>query len=409
MRKGSRRRSTGIRRTCETGLNLLMKKKILLMVPRVHQGGQERICLLTARLLEKEHSVTVLIFDDADCVYDLSGLRLINLHSPARPGKLRKIINVALRSLKTGRIKKRERFDICYSFGATANLVNIFSRKGERVWTGIRGYDDVDDTKRTGLFCRFSDRVICCARVMAEDLKDKYHPGDVVSIYNPCDLEMIRRQGLEELPEEEKAFFAEGNRVIVSMGRESHLKGYWHLLKAFSLTAARVGEARLMIMGRGTYEPYKRLAEELGISDKVWFAGVKSNPFCYLSRASLYVLSSQDGEGFPNALAEAMASGLPVAAVNCKSGPAEMLMEDYKKAADRTRAYDADYGVLLPVCRDEENFDASHIENEERIMGEQLTALLTDQEKAEKYRAAARLRAEDFSAEAYRKRLSALL
>lgn len=385
------------------------KKKILLMVPRVHQGGQERICLLTARLLKKEHDVTVLIYDDTDCVYDLSGLRIINIHSGAHPNKIRKILRVLQRIVRVGRIKKQEKFDICYSFGATANLVNVFTKKGEKVWVGIRGYDDLEDTTRTGLFCRRADKVVCCARVMADDLMEKYHPKDVAAIYNPCDMEEILRQKEESLLPEDADFFAGDSQVILTMGRDAHLKGYWHLLKAFSLVSKRVPQAKLMILGRGEYRACKELAQKLGIADRVWFAGVRRNPFPYLKRAALYVLSSQDGEGFPNALAEAMACGLAVAATNCKSGPAEILFEDYEKAADRTKAYDADYGILLPIGQDTENYDPSHIEPEEEVMAEKLTELLSDAKKALKYRSLSEKRAADFSNGAYVKALDKLL
>ena len=385
-----------------------MRKKILLMVPRVHQGGQERICLLTARLLQKQHDVTVLIYDDTDCVYDLSGLRVVNIHSKAHPNPFVKLLKVAERIIKVSRFKQKEKFDICYSFGATANLVNIFSKRGEQVWVGIRGYDDVDDTKRTGLFCKYADKVVCCARVMADDVINKYHPKDVVSIYNPCDMDEITCRKEEAIPVEEEAFFA-GSKVLISMGRDAHLKGFWHLLKAFSIVCRKVPEAKLLILGRGEYPACKKLAEELGIADRVWFAGVRSNPFPYLKRSAMYVLSSQDGEGFPNALAEAMAVGLPVAATNCKSGPAEILLEDYKKAADRTVSYDADYGILLPIGQDIESYDAAHIEAEEQVMAGKLTELLTDSGKAQEYRKRAARRAADFSNEAYLKELEKLL
>lgn len=382
--------------------------KILLMVPRVHQGGQERICILTARLLQEKHDVTLLIFDDADCVYDLDGLKVVNIHSPAHPSKIVKLLKVAERIQKVKKIKKQGKFDICYSFGATANLVNIFSRKGERVWVGIRGYDDLDDTKRTGLFCKKADKVVCCARVMADDLQERYMPKETAAIYNPCDMEEILRRKEEPVPAEEEEFF-KGGKVIVSMGRDAHLKGYWHLLKAFSIVSKAVPEAKLLILGRGEYRECRELSQSLGIEDKVWFAGVRNNPFPYLKRSSLYILSSQDGEGFPNALAEAMACGLAVAATNCKSGPAEMLFEDYSQALDRTRVYDADYGILLPIGRDEENYDASYIEPEEKKMAEKLIELLTDEAKAKAYRDKAARRAADFSNEAYLGKLEELL
>lgn len=378
------------------------------MVPRVHQGGQERICLLTARLLQKDCAVTVLIYDDADCVYDLSGLDVINIHSAASPGLAGKLRKMGQRIRRVGGVKKAGGYDLCYSFGATANLVNLFSRKREQVWVGIRGYDDLADRVRTGLCCRLADRVVCCARIMEEDLRRAYRPKATASLYNPCDREAILRQMQEPIPAEEEAFF-DGAPVVVTMGRDAHLKGHWHLLKAFALAAERLPEARLLILGRGSYAACRKLAGQLGLEDRVWFAGARSNPFPYLRRSSLYVLSSQDGEGFPNALVEAMAAGLPVAATNCKSGPAEILMEDYRQASDRGRSYDADYGVLLPACGDTENYDPAFLEPQEREMARQMLRLLTTPELAQRYRERAGKRAADFSTEAYLQKLERLL
>jgi glycosyltransferase involved in cell wall biosynthesis len=58
--------------------------------------------------------------------------------------------------------------------------------------------------------------------------------------------------------------------------------------------------------------------------DRVSLPGFVDNPYPYMKRAALFVLSSL-WEGMPVVLIEALAAGVPVAATNCPSGPAELL------------------------------------------------------------------------------------
>ena len=59
------------------------KKNLLLMVPMLHQGGFERVCVQTARLLAEDFSVTVLIFTDKDIHYDVRGIEIVNIDVPS--------------------------------------------------------------------------------------------------------------------------------------------------------------------------------------------------------------------------------------------------------------------------------------------------------------------------------------
>jgi glycosyltransferase involved in cell wall biosynthesis len=107
------------------------------------------------------------------------------------------------------------------------------------------------------------------------------------------------------------------------------------LLKAYSKLPNRENY-RLIIVGDGPLAlPLKVVAQELGISEQVDFVGYDSNPYRYMSRADLFILSSK-WEGLANVLIEAMACGCSVVSTDCPYGPREIL-EDGK------------YGVLVPV------------------------------------------------------------
>jgi glycosyltransferase involved in cell wall biosynthesis len=110
------------------------------------------------------------------------------------------------------------------------------------------------------------------------------------------------------------------------MGRLTRQKGFDVLLDAFKrLLDDR--DARLIIIGDGQDRAsLQAQAERLGISDRLLMPGFQTNPYPWLARADLFVLSSR-WEGSPNALTEALALGVPCVATDCPSGPAEVLGE----------------------------------------------------------------------------------
>ena len=71
-----------------------VKPRLLLVVPMLHQGGFERVCVRTARILRNDFEVTIAMFSDADIAYDINGLSVVNLDVPAQDGKLKKMVNV---------------------------------------------------------------------------------------------------------------------------------------------------------------------------------------------------------------------------------------------------------------------------------------------------------------------------
>lgn len=378
-----------------------MKKKIMLLVPMLHQGGFERVCVATARLLEPFYEIYIVIFSSRDIAYDIRGLRVIDLHMGAADGKLAKIRNVFRRSRKVRRLKKELGIDIAYSFGPTANLVNVFSRSAGKTWCGVRSYMDMGNPRLLKLFCSRSDKIISCSRVIEAEIREKFQCAKTVTLYNPFD---IREEQEKADMEEDRMPFRDCGSVIVSMGRQDDVKGFWHLLKSFSLVHKERPESRLLIVGEGDFQEYWKLAEDLKISDVVSFPGMKKNPFPWMKLGSIYVMTSLN-EGFPNVLVEAMALGKPVISTNCMTGPAEILMEDFRAYVGKEEYTDGDYGILIPNLETEKNLDASVITPEEERLAQQMLRLLNDPQLYEKYRKAALKRAAGFSNEAYTERM----
>jgi glycosyltransferase involved in cell wall biosynthesis len=108
------------------------------------------------------------------------------------------------------------------------------------------------------------------------------------------------------------------------VGRLVAQKDHDTLLRAFAVSGL-AGRAHLLILGEGPLRPkLEALAAQLRITDDVCFAGAVPDVYPYLRRATGFVLSSRY-EGLPLALVEALSAGLPIVAVDCLTGPAEIL------------------------------------------------------------------------------------
>ena len=190
------------------------------------------------------------------------------------------------------------------------------------------------------LFYPRADAVVAVSRGVAKDLAENLRiPKSVIRvIHNPTvDDEVFR---LLREPVRHPWFEDDGPPVLLSVGRLTAQKRFEVLVRAVSLVRQR-RLVRLVILGEGgERERLESLVQELGLGDCVSLPGFDSNPYAYMARARLYVMSSA-WEGFPNSVVEALACGLAVVSTDCPSGPREIL--------DTNLLGTGSYGTLVPV------------------------------------------------------------
>ncbi|MCW6037695.1 glycosyltransferase [Spirulina subsalsa FACHB-351] len=121
-------------------------------------------------------------------------------------------------------------------------------------------------------------------------------------------------------------FFAYQPPVILAIGRLSEQKDFPTLIKAFA-QVRKNRLLRLIILGEGGLRrSLENLVRELGVGEDVQLPGFVPNPYAYLSRAAMFVLSSKF-EGLPTVVIEALACGCPVVSTDCPYGPREILAD----------------------------------------------------------------------------------
>lgn len=147
---------------------------------------------------------------------------------------------------------------------------------------------------------------------IAASYQKKYFPKSIIKVIP----NIVRRVTL--YPEIERT------NVILAVGRlGDHLKGFDLLLESFALIQDQ--NWRLHIAGGDENgKDLKDLANKLGILDRVKFLGKIKDIDKVFASAGIYVIPSRS-EGFPNALAEAMAAGCCCIAFDFIAGPRDMI------------------------------------------------------------------------------------
>jgi len=217
----------------------------------------------------------------------------------------------------------------------------------------------------------WADAVVCVSEGVKNDLLNVVKSlKDIKVVYNPIVTEKLSVLADEDV---DHAWFKDRSiPIIIAVGRLAKAKDYPTLLRAIKIILKK-RIVRLVVLGRGPEElKLKGLVKDMNLVENVDFLGSENNPYKYIKRSSVFVLSSIQ-EGFGNSIVEAMACAIPVVATNCYSGPPEILQEGSS-------------GLLVPP-------------QDEKMLAEAILKILDNPLVAEKLSSSGKKRSEYFSVE----------
>jgi glycosyltransferase involved in cell wall biosynthesis len=317
---------------------------ICLFLPSLHAGGAERMMVnLATSLAQRGADVRVVLAKaQGELIKDvpLENVRMVDLHC-------RRVLTSVL---PLAGYLRREKPAVMLSALDHANLAAIFAKKIARVSTRLVVSVRTTVTKATAdttllrarlfplairWFYDDADAVIAVSEGTANDLLRfcPLSPDKVHVIYNPVITPHLFKKAEE--PALHRWFTNSAVPVILGVGRLTRAKDFSTLIRAFSFVRKKI-DARLLILGEGEERPkLESLCRTLNLKNDVELPGYVSNPYPYMKRAAVFVLSSR-WEGLPSVLIEALALGTKVVATDCPSGPREILA-------------DGKWGRLVPV------------------------------------------------------------
>ncbi|WP_130734579.1 glycosyltransferase [Flavobacterium sp. J27] len=163
--------------------------------------------------------------------------------------------------------------------------------------------------------------IITVSNFIKDAIEKQYAFDNVQTIYNTVNTEIIDTLANKKITE------AFQDNFILAVGQmDSNVKQFDHLLEAYHQSNVSLP---LVICGEGKLkQKLIALAQNLQIHDKVFFVGFQENPYKYMAKAKLLVMSSAF-EGFPNVLVESLYCEIPVISYDCYSGPNEIISQEY--------------------------------------------------------------------------------
>lgn len=307
-----------------------MKRTIAFLLPDLRGGGAERLSVTLAHQFARAGYACEFVLmqaagellDEAQVsfpVHDLGGVRVRQVHEPLRsylssrqpdgliaamwPLTVITPITARIAGYR-GKVLISEHVTLSKQYADCGRLHRLVLRASTFAAYRLA-------TARVGV----SQGVCADIAALSGMTRDRFE-----TIYNPVPRAV---QPSPQALAAAEAMWGAGRPRILTVGSLKSQKNHALLLRAFAALPRR--DARLMLLGQGDQESALRaLANELGITERVIFAGFHTDPAPFYATADVFALSS-DYEGMPLVAIEALSFGLPVVSTDCQAGPRELL------------------------------------------------------------------------------------
>lgn len=318
------------------------RKHIFFVVSSMQGGGAERVAAyLSNHWVSNGHDVTLMptFSGRGECLYPLDGRVRLDYLADHVKSVSRSPWNSVRRFLALRRVIREAQPDVIVSFLIQVNVVVLVAAFGLRIPVVVSERSD-PRLFAIGGFWELGRRLTYwCAKwviVQTEDvrqyIKANCYGARALVVPNPVVWPIPATEPAIR-PEE---VVCQERRVLLAVGRLGREKGFDILIKAFAAVASLAPDWDLVILGEGSERgALEAQCDALGLKDRTHLPGYVGNVGDWYERADLYVLSSRY-EGFPNALMEAMACGVPAIAVDNSSGPRDIIRHELD-------------GLLVPV------------------------------------------------------------
>lgn len=341
--------------------------KILMLITELGYGGAERAFLGLARELARSHEVEIVLYqrDYASGNYAAAEQQValpIHLLDDVSAGGGR-VARWRRRITRLRSIKDRFAPDATISFLTGPNLLNVLTRRRDKVVISVRGTRryDLSQSARSRrlhlaltdpLTMRLADLVVSVSDSLTREIsgaRGSHPPAKFQTVSGYVDSAALIASANAAIEPEIEALGA--FPLVIGAGRMAPEKGFDHLIRRFAAVKQQVPAAKLLLIGDGPSLPaLTALARSLGLGEDVIFAGFRPDPHRYYRLARVFVLCSMT-DGFPNTLAEALATGVPILAVDAPWGAREVLglpADPMNRPFVTVAPEDSGIGTLMP-------------------------------------------------------------